>query len=71
MEPISMNFPQIRSRVNGREVDFGGNIIPLFLHQGANFGGGHSLSGSCSSLPISAENNAPTCRSLTYDQRRA
>jgi hypothetical protein len=56
---------QIRRRVDARRINLGRDVVELFQHHLANVNVTHSLSGSCSSLPISAKNKAPACPSLT------
>src|ERR1019366_2420365 len=59
------SLAQIRGRIDARHINFRCDIVELFLHHLANVDVIHSLSGSCSSLPLSARNNAPACPSLT------
>lgn len=56
---------QVGARIDGFQVDFGRDIAKFLLHHGADIDVTHSLSGSCSSLPISARNSAPPWPSLT------
>jgi hypothetical protein len=59
------SLAQICTRIDGCEIDLGRDIVELFQHHLANIGRAHSFSGSPSTLPISAKNNAPACPSLT------
>src|SRR5665811_356038 len=56
---------KIRCRIDVRQINLGGDIVEFFLDHFADVEVIHSLSGSCSSLPISAKNSAPACPSLT------
>ena len=58
-------FTQVGCGIDARQINFGRNIIEFLLHRLLNVDVAHSLSGSCSSRPISAKNNAPACPSLT------
>ena len=50
---------QIGGGIDLLQIDLGGDVSELLLEHRANVGFSHSLSGSCSSLPISARNSAP------------
>ena len=51
--------PGIESWINGFQVDFRSNVAKLTAYDFSNVDNAHSLSGSRSSLPISARNSAP------------
>jgi hypothetical protein len=55
----SRRSAQVGDRIDRGHIDFGGNIIEFCLHHRANVEVAHCLSGSCSSLAISARNSAP------------
>src|SRR5208283_3006947 len=48
---------QIQRRIDRIHIDFRSNVAEFFPQHGANVEILHNLSGSCSSLPISAKNN--------------